>query len=86
MFLWKSKKVLAQATRATRYGNYHLVVDTHSDVILMMKLIQETGVFKIQPGCSSAEGNEFVNLFAKRSVIINTGVPLKNYKKCVRRN
>ncbi len=47
MSLWKSKEVLTQATGATRHRNCHLVVDTRSDVILMVKLIQETKVFKI---------------------------------------
>lgn len=86
MSLWKSKEVLGQATGATRYGNRHLVVDTCSDVILMVKLIQETEVFKIQPNCGSAEGSEFVDLFAKGSAIINARVPLKNYKKRAREN
>ncbi len=86
MSLQKSKKVLAPATGVTRHGNCHSVVDTRSDVILMMKLIQETEVFKIQPGRGSVEGSEFVDLFAKGSGIINAGVPLKNYKKRVRGN
>ena len=45
--LWKSKKMLAQATRVTRYGNCHLVVDSHFNINLMVKLIGETDVFKI---------------------------------------
>lgn len=77
--------MLVQATRATRYRNCHLVIDTYSDVIFMIKLIQETKVFKIQSGHSSTKGNEFVDLFAKRSVIINARILPKNYKKCVRR-
>ena len=52
----------------------------------MVKLIQETKVFKIQPGCSSIEGSKFVDLFAKKSAIINAGVLLKNYKKRARGN
>ncbi len=86
MSLWKSKEVLTQATGVTRHRNRHSVVNTCSDVILMVKLIQETEIFKIQPGYNSAEGSEFVNFFAKGSAIINAGVPLKNYKKRVKRN
>ena len=52
----------------------------------MVKLIQETDVFGIQPGRGSLEGSEFVDLFAKSSVIMNTGVPLNNYKKHARGN
>ncbi len=52
----------------------------------MVKLIQETEIFKIKPGCSSVEGSKFVNLFAKRSAIMNAGVSLRNYKKRVRKN
>lgn len=32
------------------------------------------------------EGSEFVDPFAKGSAIMNTGVPLKNYKKRARGN
>ncbi len=39
MSLWKSKKMLARATGATRHGNRHSVVDSRSDVTLMVKLI-----------------------------------------------
>ena len=52
----------------------------------MVKLIQKTNIFGIQPGRGSPEGSEFVELFAKGSAIINTGVPLNNYKKCKRGN
>lgn len=52
----------------------------------MVKLIQKTEVFKIQPGHGSIEGSEFVDLFTKRSAIMNTRVPLKNYKKRAREN
>ncbi len=66
--------MLVQAIEAIWYGNRHLVIDTYSDVILMVKLIQETEIFQIQLSHDSVEGSEFVNLFAKRSVIIDAGV------------
>lgn len=69
-----------------RYGNYLLVIDTSFYLIFMVKLIQKTEVLKIQPGCNSIKSNEFVNLFRKKSVIINTGVPFQNEKKCTKRN
>lgn len=78
--------MLAQATGATRHRNCHSIVDTRSDVILMVKLIQETDVFGIQPGRGSPENSEFVDLFAKGSAIMNIGVPLNNYKKRARGN
>ncbi len=86
MSLWKSKEVFVQATRVTRHGNCYSVVDIRSDVILMVKLIQETEVFKIQSSRGSIEGSDFVDLFAKRSAIMNARVPLKNYKKCAHKN
>lgn len=45
--LQKSKKMLAQAIGATWHGNCHLIVNICSDVILMVKLIQETDVFLV---------------------------------------
>lgn len=51
----------------------------------MLKLIGETDIFKIQPGRISPEDNEFVDLFAKNSALINTGILLKNYKIHARR-
>lgn len=52
----------------------------------MLKLIQETDVFGIQPDHSSLKDSEFVDLFVKGSTIMNTGVPLNNYKKRARGN
>lgn len=64
--------MLVQVTGAIRHGNCHLIVDTRSDVILIIKLIQKTDVFGIQPGCGSPKGSKFVDLFAKSSAITNT--------------
>ena len=50
----------------------------------MVKLIQETDVFGIQSGHSCPESSEFVDLFAKSSVIMNIRMPLNNYKKCAK--
>lgn len=86
MSLSKSKKILAQATGATWHENCHSIVNTRSDVILIVKLIQETNIFGIQPGRGSLEGSKFMDLFAKGSAIMNTGVPINNYKKRARRN
>ncbi len=61
MSLWKRREVIAQSTGVTRHGNRHSVIDTYSDVILIVKLIQETKVFQIQPGRGSAKGSEFVD-------------------------
>lgn len=52
----------------------------------MVKLIGKTNVFKIQPSYGNLEGSEFVDLFAKSSVFMNTRILLKNYKKCAKRN
>ena len=52
----------------------------------MVKLIQKTKIFKIQPGCGSTKGSKFVDLFEKRYAIMNTGVLLKNYKKRAKKN
>ncbi len=86
MSLWKSKEMLARATRATRHRNRHSVIDSRSNITLMVKLIGKTDVFKIQPGRGSPESSEFVDLFAKGSALMNTGVPLKNYKKRAKGN
>ncbi len=60
--LWKGIEVLVQAIRAIWHENHHLVIDTRSDVIFMVKLIQEIEIFKIQPSCGSAKSSEFVDL------------------------
>lgn len=77
MSLWKSKEMLSQTIRATQHGNHYSVINSRSDVILMIKLIRKTDVFKIQPGCGSLDGSEFVDLFAQGSAVINTGIPFK---------
>lgn len=78
--------MLAQATKANQYGNCHSIIDIHSNIILMVKLIQETGVFKIQPGCGSVEGNKFLDLCVQRFAIMNAGISFKNNKKRIRGN
>lgn len=78
--------MLAQATKANQYGNCHSIIDIHSNIILMVKLIQETEVFKIQPGCGSVEGNKFLDLFVQGFAIMNAGISFKNDKKCIRGN
>lgn len=80
---WKSKKILILATSVTQHGNYYLVVDIHSDINFMVKLIQETVIFKIQLSYNIIEDSESINLFIKRSAIINTRILFKNYKKYV---
>lgn len=40
----------------------------------------------IQPDRDSPKGNEFVDLFAKGFVIMNTEIPPNNYKKCTKKN
>ncbi len=52
----------------------------------MIKLIQKNEIFKIQLSRGNVEGSEFVDLFVKRSLIINARVPLKNYKKYAKGN
>lgn len=52
----------------------------------MVKLREETDVFKIQAGYDSSKGSKFVHLFTKSSVFMNTGVSFKNYKMCTRGN
>ena len=61
-------------------------MDPYSDVILIVKLIEETKVFEIQPSYVNTKGSEFVDLFLKKSAIINVRVLLQNYKNCIRRN
>lgn len=78
--------MLAQAIKATEYGNHNLVIDSCSNVHLIRKLIGETDVFKIQPSRNLPESSEFGYIFAKRSTLINTRVSLKNYKMHARRN
>ena len=78
--------MLAQTTKATQHGNRHLVVDFHSDITFMVKLIGKTDVFKIQSAHDSSEGSEFVDLFAKGSALVNSKIPLKNYKMRAKRN
>lgn len=66
--------------------NCHSIVDTHLYIVLMLNLIQKTDIFGIQVGCDNSEGSEFVDLFAKSSVIINSDVPPNNYTKRAKRN
>ncbi len=44
----------------------------------MVKLIQGTGTFKIKLSRGNVKDNKFVDLFAKGSTIMNTGISLKN--------
>ena len=63
-----------------------MVINTHFDTIFMMKLIQKTKILKIQPDYSGTKGSEFVDLFVKKSTIMNIKVLLKNYMKYAKRN
>lgn len=78
--------MLVQAIKATWHRNRHLIVNSHFDINLIVKLIGKTDVFKIQSSHSSPESSKFVDLFTKGSAITNTGVSLKNYKMHTRRN
>ena len=63
-----------------------MVINIYSDFIFMIKVIQEIIIFKIQSSCDNTKNNEFVDLFTKKSTIINAKVPLKIYKKSIRGN
>lgn len=52
----------------------------------MIKLIKEINILKIKSGHVSSKKSEFVDLFAKSSIIMNTGVLPKNYKKLTKKN
>lgn len=78
--------MLAQAIWVIWHGNRHSIVDSHSNVIFIVKLIQKTDVFGIQPGYCSPKSSESGNFFAKSFAIINIGVPLNNLKKHARKN
>ena len=41
-----------------------MIADTHFDIILIVKLLKETNIFKIKPGRNSPEDNKFVDLFS----------------------
>lgn len=78
--------MLIQVTRATRHGNFYPIIDSRFNIILIVKLIQETNVFGIQSSYGNLKSSEFVDLFAKGSAIKNTGVLFNNYKKCSKDN
>lgn len=63
-----------------------MIIDTYFDIILIVKLIQETDIFKIQSNHGSIESSEFINLFDKGSTIMNAKVSFKNHKKHMREN
>lgn len=82
MSLWRSKKVLAQATRATRHGSRYFVVDTTPDVDLFVKLLLEIKIFDTQLS-QNANRTKFKDLYIQGSITINSGVLLRQYLKYV---
>lgn len=44
--LYKSKKIIAQVTKATRHRNWHIVIEIYNDVIYMVKLFIAEKAFK----------------------------------------
>lgn len=63
--------MLAQATKIIWYKYHYPIIDSHSDVIFIVKFIGNIDVYKIQSSCGNLEGNKFLDLFAKGFAIIN---------------
>ena len=86
--LWKSKLVMAQATRATNHGNRHAVVDTNHDIKVIVDLFVLEKPFEQRQDRGSGENNktQHTNLFSISTTKIALRIPLKNYKVRAQRN
>lgn len=80
MSLWKSKKILGQATGATSHGNRHSIVSNFPDVRFLIGLLVESAVFEIKPGRDS-DRKEFRDLYATESILLAGGTPIDRLKR-----
>ena len=79
--LWKSKKVMAQATGATRYENCHSVVKSNKDISTVVNLLAAETSFQEELGWGLGKNteNELTDLFFQGTAALASGLFLINY-------
>lgn len=84
ILLAKTREVMARKIGVTNYGNYYLVVNNTIDILKLVQLLVEDGIFEEQFGqkCEA----EISDLFAYGTAKIATKIPLYKYQMCTRRN
>ena len=76
---------MAQAIEFTLHGNQYFVINSMSNLSLIMKLLVEDAMFEYQPGRKSNE-TKFIDLYLCRSRVIAAGGSLNSYQCRVRGN
>lgn len=69
---------MAKAIRFRSYENHYLLVDSISDLSLLIKILVENKIFELEVG-HDIKKTEFVDFFAYKSRKIELKDPLKKY-------
>ena len=82
--LAKTREVMAKKSGATNHGNHYSAINNTIDVLKLVQLLLEDGVFKEQLGrkCEA----ETLDLFALGTVKMAIRIPLHKYQMCTKRN
>lgn len=75
---------MACATKSTSYNNHHSVINSISDLGLIVKLLLEDIIFNYQPGKKSNK-SKFINLYIRGSKSISIEDLLELYQNRVTR-
>ena len=86
--LWKSKKIIARAIEAKRYGNCHLMVKSDQDISFVMNLLVAEAPFQKKLGRGSGKNaeNELTDLYSQGTAALASGMLLSNYLCWVKGN
>lgn len=79
------KEIIARATHFTSYKNHHSLVNSTSDLSLLVKILVEKKVFEFEVG-NNIKNTKFVNFFACELSKIGLESLLKEYQRQVQGN
>lgn len=71
---------MARAIQSTLYKNHYLLVDSTSDLSLLVKILVKDKIFKFEIGCN-AKNTKFINFFACKARKIRLESLLKKYQR-----
>ena len=80
--LLKCKKVIAQATRVTSYGDCHAVINTSYDMQLVVDHLMKQKTFHdiSKQDMGNQPKKSYIDFFFNRTSKLQLEVPLKRYK------